>query len=525
MQKDFVRDQISDYQSVNSNTNGPIRTSNGKEIDTLTSTLTSHPRYGDILLKDFNFIDHLASFDRERIPERVVHAKGAGAFGSFILETDYLEKYCKAKIFQGSNINKDVPIAIRFSTVGGESGSADTVRDPRGFAVKFYTEEGNWDLVGNNTPIFFIRDPILFPSFIHTQKRNPATNCKDPIAMWDFFSLRPETTHQNIILFSDRGIPDGYRHMHGFGSHTFKLISATNEEVYVKFHFKTEQGVKNLSVEKAFELSASDPDYATRDLYQAIASGNFPSWKLYVQIMTPKEAESHEFNPFDVTKVWSQKKFPLNYVGKIVLNRNPNNYFEEIEQIAFSPSHFIPGIDASPDKMLQGRLFSYPDTQRYRLGKNYQQIPVNCPFMVRNPGDSYRRSGESTQLNEGGKPNYFPNSFTSVEQKKKTDESLKPTHKYEACPRHYESGFCQDNFTQAGILVREVLNNDERERLINNIASSLKDVYPHNEIILRTISNYSAVDNEFGQSILKKVEELVNNKITLTKCPFNKANL
>ena len=298
--RDNVSNQISKYASQNKAAKPVLTASNGTPISSLTASLTSGPK-GAIALKDFNLVDHLAHFDRERIPERVVHAKGAGAFGYFKVTNTEFSKYCKAKLFE--HIGKQTPIAARFSTVGGESGSADTARDPRGFAVKFYTEEGNWDIVGNNTPIFFIRDPILFPSFIHTQKRNPATHCKDADMMWDFISLRPETTHQVSFLFSDRGIPDGYRHMNGYGSHTFKVVNAVGEAFYVKWHFKTDQGIKNLPVDVADALAGSDPDYSIRDLFNNIAQGNAPSWTLYVQIMTMQQAESCSFNPFDVTKV------------------------------------------------------------------------------------------------------------------------------------------------------------------------------------------------------------------------------
>jgi catalase len=296
--RDEVSNQLKNYGKSAASIG--LTTSNGAPVDSLTASLSAGPR-GPIALKDFNLIDHIAAFDRERIPERVVHAKGAGAFGFFEVHSTSIKKYCKAKLFD--NVGKRTPIAIRFSTVGGESGSADTARDPRGFAVKFYTEEGNWDLVGNNTPIFFIRDPILFPSFIHTQKRNPATHCKDADAMWDFISLRPETTHQVSFLFSDRGTPDGYRHMNGYGSHTFKTVNEHGEAFYVKWHFKTDQGIKNLSVEDADRLAGNDPDYAIRDLYNAIARGEPPSWTLYIQVMTFAEAERVRFNPFDVTKV------------------------------------------------------------------------------------------------------------------------------------------------------------------------------------------------------------------------------
>lgn len=331
---------------------GVVTTAFGAPIGIKDATQSVGPR-GPLLLQDVNFLDEMSHFDRERIPERVVHAKGAGAFGYFEVTDPEIQKYSAAKLF--SQVGKRTPIAVRFSTVGGESGSADTVRDPRGFAMKFYTEDGIWDLVGNNTPIFFIRDPILFPSFIHTQKRNPATHLKDADMFWDFISLRPETTHQVMILFSDRGIPDGYRHMNGYGSHTFKLINDKGEPIYTKFHFKTNQKIKNLDVERAHELSASDPDYSIRDLYNAIAKGDYPSWSVKIQVMNYDQAQSAPFNPFDVTKVWPQGEYPLIPVGQFTLDRNPNNYFAEVEQIAFSPANLVPGIEPSPDKMLQGK--------------------------------------------------------------------------------------------------------------------------------------------------------------------------
>ena len=363
---------------------------------------------GPILLQDENYLDEMSHFDRERIPERAAHAKGAGAYGYFEVTHD-ITQYTTAKIFE--KIGKRTPVSARFSTVAGEMGSADTLRDPRGFSIKFYTDDGNWDVVGLSFPIFFIRDPTLFPSFIHTQKRNPQTHLKDANMFWDFISLRPETTHQMMFLFSDRGIPDGYRYMNGFGTHAFKLINAKVEAVYCKFHFKSAQGIKNLDVHRAQELAGKDPDYATRDLFNAIGNGNYPSWDMSIQVMTFKEAEKFKFNPFDVTKIWSQKDFPLISVGRLTLDRNPNNYFAEVEQIAFAPSHLVPGIEPSPDKMLQGRLFSYPDSQRHRLGANFMQIPVNCPYRV--SVRNFQRDGPMTVTdNQGGAPNYYPNSFS-----------------------------------------------------------------------------------------------------------------
>ncbi|CAD1478067.1 unnamed protein product, partial [Heterotrigona itama] len=372
-------EQLTEYKKHSKGERPVLLTGNGTPIANKKASLTvgSH---GPILLQDFVYLDEMSHFARERIPERVVHAKGAGAFGYFEVTHD-ITRYCKAKVF--SSIGKRTPIAVRFSTVGGESGSADTARDPRGFAVKFYTEEGIWDLVGNNTPIFFVKDPLFFPSFIHTQKRNPVTHLKDADMFWDFLSLRTESMHQVMILFSDRGIPDGYRHMNGYGSHTFKLVNAHNEIVYCKFHYKTDQGIKNIFSDKAAEISSSDPDYSIRDLYNAIASNNYPTWTFYIQVMTASQAKNFRWNPFDITKVmivWPHDEYPLIPVGKLVLDRNPDNYFNDVEQIAFDPAHMVPGIEPSPDKLLQGRLFAYGDTHRHRLGPNHLQLPVNCPY-------------------------------------------------------------------------------------------------------------------------------------------------
>ena len=317
-----------------------------------------------------------------------------------------INRYCKAKLFD--TVGKKTPIFLRFSTVGGEKGSADTERDPRGFAIKFYTEDGIWDMVGNNTPIFFIRDPIKFPDFIHTQKRNPQTNLKDADMFWDFLSLVPESAHQVTILFSDRGTPDGYRHMNGYSSHTFKWVNHKDEVFFVKLHFKTDAGIKNLSSKQATILKGEDPDYATRELFNHIANGNTATWTAYAQIMTEMEAETYRFNVLDITKVWSHSDYPLIRYGKLVLNRNPENYHNEVEQVAFSPSHLVPGMEPTNDKMLQGRLFSYPDTHRHRLGVNYQTIPINCPYKVNN----HQREGAHSTGTYGKSPNYEPNSFT-----------------------------------------------------------------------------------------------------------------
>lgn len=478
-------------------------TAHGVPLVEKDATMTVGPR-GPILLQDVAFIEELAHFDRERIPERVVHAKGAGAFGYFEVTHD-ITKYTAAKVF--ANVGKKTPVAVRFSTVGGESGSADTVRDPRGFAVKFYTEDGIWDCVGNNTPIFFIRDPILFPNFIHTQKRNPQTHLKDADMFWDFISLRPETTHQTLFLFSDRGIPDGYRHMNGYGSHTFRLINAEGEAVFCKFHYKTDQGIRNLDVKKADQLSGSDPDYSIRDLYNAIASGNYPSWTWYIQVMTPDEAAKCKFNPFDVTKVWPHCDYPLIPVGKMVLNRNAENYFAEVEQIAFSPAHMVPGIDASPDKMLLGRMFSYGDTHRHRLGPNYLQIPVNCPYKVRN----FQRDGPNCMNNQGGAPNYHPNSFGGPDNDARARQ-LAPAFTVAGEAYRYDTGD-QDNFTQARVFYQKTLDAAAQDRLASNIAGSLSGAVDF--IQERMIKNLNQVDPNLGTKVSDKLKLINKTKANL----------
>src|SRR6478672_11466452 len=369
------------------------------------NSLTAGPR-GPLLIQDWQLFEKHAHFNRERIPERVVHAKGSAAYGTFTVTGD-ITRFTKAKIF--SQIGKSTEALLRFSTVAGERGAADAERDVRGFALKFYTEEGNWDLVGNNTPVFFVRDPYKFSDFIRTQKRDPRSNLRNPTAMWDFWSLSPESLHQVTILFSDRGLPKSYRHMHGFGSHTYSLINAAGERHWVKFHFKSQQGIQNLDEAEAAAIISGDRESHQRDLYEAIERKEFPRWTVKVQVMTEAEAAQTPYNPFDLTKVWPHKDFPLIEVGMLELNRNPANYFAEVEQASFSPANVVPGVSHSPDKMLQFRIFSYADAHRYRLGVNYESLPVNRP---RCPVHNYHRDGAMRfDGNEGGAVNYEPNSF------------------------------------------------------------------------------------------------------------------
>ncbi|XP_065221351.1 catalase-like [Planococcus citri] len=464
-----------------------LKTSAGKPIDSLTASLTAG-RQGPVLLQDTLLIGQLAQFNRERIPERAVHAKGGGAFGYFECTHD-VTKYTKLIPF--SNKSKRTDVAVRFSTVIGESGSADTVRDARGFAVKFYTEDGIWDLVGFSTPVFFIRDPLLFPSFIHSQKRNPVTHLRDDSG-FDFDSLRPETTNANMYLFSDVGIPDGFRHMDGYGINTFKLVNKQGRAYWCKFHFKTNQKVKNLFADEAAQTASQDPDYSIRDLYNAIDKGDYPSWTMYIQIMTYEQAAKYEYDPFDATKIWPTEDFPLIEVGKLVLNRNPINYFAQVEQMAFNPSHMIPGVQPSPDKLLQGRLFAYGDAQRYRLGANHLQLPVNCPFNVQ--VTNYQRDGASDYANYSlqGAPDYFPNSFGGPQPLRGVN--IAP---YEVSGKvyRYESGDDDDNYSQATVFWNN-LSEGERIRLVQNIARELK--HAHVSIQKKMVKIFSKVNTNFG---------------------------
>ncbi|HEX7262221.1 MAG TPA: catalase, partial [Luteolibacter sp.] len=353
----------------------PMTTTGGNPIADNQNSLTAGSR-GPLLLQDYQLIEKLAHQNRERIPERVVHAKGSGAFGALTITHD-ITRYSKAAIF--SEVGKQTSCLLRFSTVAGERGAADTERDVRGWALKFYTEQGNWDMVGNNTPVFFVRDPLKFPDFIHTQKRHPRTNMRCATAMWDFWSLSPESLHQVTILMSDRGLPKSYRHTHGFGSHTYSFINAAGERFWVKFHFKSRQGIQNLTNREGEAIIARDREASQRDLYEAIENGDFPKWDFKIQVMPEIEAETYHINPFDLTKVWPHADYPLIDVGVLELNRNPENYFNEVEQAAFSPSNIVPGIGFSPDKMLQARIFSYADAHRYRIGTWYEALPVNRP--------------------------------------------------------------------------------------------------------------------------------------------------
>ena len=446
-------------------------------------------RRGPMLLEDLWMMEKLAHFDREVIPERRMHAKGSGAFGHFTVTHDVTDYTC-ASLF--ASVGKRTDVFVRFSTVAGERGAADAERDIRGFAVKFYTDEGNWDLVGNNTPVFFIRDPLQFPDLNHSVKRDPQTNLRSPQTNWDFWTMLPEALHQVTIVMSDRGIPASYRHMHGFGSHTYSLINAEGRRVWVKFHLRTQQGIKNLTNEEAAAIIAHDRESHQRDLFDAIARGDFPRWTLYFQIMTEEEAALHPENPFDITKVWSHADYPLIEVGVLELNRNPDNYFADVEQAAFSPAHVVPGIGLSPDKLLQGRLFSYGDAQRYRLGVNHDQIPVN---KARCEVHSFHRDGQMrVDGNAGATKGYSPNSIGEWQTDGGARYGYSPV---DGEPGRYNlyADRTDNPFRQPGDLFR-LMTEDKRELLIRNTAADMMTVTDN--IKYRHAAHCYLADCEYG---------------------------
>jgi catalase len=459
---------------------------------------------GPVLLQDRHLLEKLSRFNRERIPERVVHAVGSGAYGYFEVTHPDLSRFTRMKVFSARG--KRTETFLRFSTVAGSKGAPDTARDPRGFAVRFYTEDGNWDVVGNNTPIFFLRDGIKFPDFIHSQKYDPHTNRQEPDNAWDFFSHTPEATHQFTWLHGDRGIPATLRHMDGFGSHTFQWVNAKGERFWVKFHFKTNQGVRNLASADAAIIGGKDPQYHQRDLYAAIERGEFPSWTLKVQVMPEADAPTYRFNPFDLTKVWPYKDYPLIEVGQLVLNRAPDNYFADVEQAALDPANFVPGIGPSPDRMLQARLFAYGDAQRYRLGINHTRLPVNSPKGVQGGANNYGRDGLMAFDGNGGRgKNYEPNSYDGPSQ---TGEdpglgvSLTGSTGTYVPVRHAED----NDFVQAGALYR-LMSEAERQRLVANIAVGLSQV-TREDVITRSVAHFRNADEEYGARVAAAVHKL-----------------
>ncbi len=477
--------------SASSSPTPRLTTASGIPVADNQNSLTAGPR-GPVLMQDFHLLEKLAHFNRERIPERVVHAKGSAAYGKFTVTND-VTKYTSAKLF--SKVGNTCETFLRFSTVAGERGAADAERDVRGFALRFYTEDGNWDIVGNNTPVFFIRDPLKFPDFIHTQKREPHTNLRSNIAAWDFWSLSPESLHQVTILMSDRGIPRNLRQMHGFGSHTYSFINAIGERYWVKFHFKSMQGIATYTDAEAAAAVANDRETSQRDLFHAIADGNFPRWRFCIQVMTEEQARTWKYNPFDLTKVWPHGEFPLIEVGILELNRNPQNYHAEVEQAALAPSNIVPGIGHSPDKMLQARIFSYADAQRYRIGANYQQLPVNAP---RCPVFNYQRDGAMRfDHSKDVAPNYEPNSFGGPQE---CPALAEPPLKLDGDAARFNHREGNDDFTQPGNLFR-LMTPDAKERLFGNIARHMTGV--PREIQLRQICHFFRADPAYGLGVAK----------------------
>ena len=473
---------MSDKQKLTTNAGAPVPDNQ--------NVMTAGKR-GPQLLQDTWFIEKLAHFDREVIPERRMHAKGSGAFGTFTVTHD-ITKYTKASVFAA--VGKKTDMFVRFSTVAGERGAADAERDIRGFAMKFYTDQGNWDLVGNNTPVFFLRDPLKFPDLNHAVKRDPRTNLRSALNNWDFWTSLPEALHQVTVVMGDRGIPASYRHMHGFGSHTFSFINAQNERYWVKFHLRTQQGIKNLTDEQSEAIIGKCRESHQRDLYESIEKKDFPRWTLFVQVMPELDAEKLPYHPFDLTKVWYHKDYPLIEVGVMELNRNPENYFADVEQAAFNPANVVPGISFSPDKMLQGRLFSYGDAQRYRLGVNHHLIPVNaarCPF------HSYHRDGAMrVDGNHGGTRGYEPNSYGDWQQQ---PEFAEPPLKISGDAAHWD--FREDDadyYTQPGKLFR-LMKPDEQARLFANTARAMGDA--PKMIKVRHIGNCLKADPAYGKGV------------------------
>ncbi len=475
----------------------PLTSANGAPVAEDQNSITAGER-GAMTFDNFRVFEKLAHFNRERIPERVVHARGTGAHGTFTLTKD-LSEHTIAKFLQG--VGQKTEVFVRFSTVGGGQDSSDYARDPRGFAVKFYTQEGNFDIVGNNTPVFFLRDPIKFPDFVHSQKKHPVTNLPNPSAHFEFWANSPQSLHQITILMSDRGIPYSYRHVHGFSSHTLSFWNQKGERYWVKWHFKTNQGIKTLTNEEAAKMP---PFGAQKDLVDAIARGEFPSWTVKVQIMTEEQAKTYHINPFDLTKTWPYADFPLIEIGQMELNRNVENYFAETEQAAFSPSNLVPGVGASPDKMLQARLMAYPDAHRYRVGANFQQLPVNAP---RCPVHHYQRDGAMAGMppafgaenNQGGGVNFYPNDRLNEGAPAPVPEAAEPPMPIlgEAWVKAYDTQD-EDNFTQAGQLFR-IMSEDQKNQLANNIAGGLSQATA--SVQERMLAQFSAADADYGARV------------------------
>jgi catalase len=472
-----------------------LTTTAGNPIADNQNSLSAGP-LGPLLMQDYQLIEKLAHQNRERIPERTVHAKGWGACGTFTVTRD-ISRYTKARLF--AQIGKKTDLIVRFSTVAGELGAADAERDVRGFAVKFYTEDGNWDLVGNNTPVFFIRDPYKFPDFIHTQKRHPRTNMRSTTAMWDFWSLSPESLHQVTMLMGDRGLPQGVRHMNGYGSHTYAFINAANERSWVKFHFKTQQGIRFHTNREGEQVIARTRESFQEDLFGAIEAGDFPRWTLFVQVMPESDVGKHWYNPFDLTKVWPHADYPLIEVGTMELNRNPENYFQEVELAAYSPSNIVPGISHSPDKMLQARVFSYADAHRYRLGTHYEMLPVNRP---RCPVHHYHKDGPMRffePLTGSREAYYEPNSFGGATEDPRLRE---PPLQISGAADRYDHRDRNDDYRQPGDLFR-LIGPQAQARLMDNIAEAMRGV--PTAIVKRQVAHFWRADPAYGLGVAKRM--------------------
>jgi len=472
-----------------------MTTTAGNPVGDNQNSLSAGQR-GPLLMQDYQLIEKLAHQNRERVPERVVHAKGYGAYGTLKITND-ISKYTKAKALQ---MGEETPLLIRISTVAGERGAADAERDVRGFALKFYTSEGNWDLVGNNTPVFFIKDPLKFPDFIHTQKRHPKSNLRSPIAMWDFWSLSPESLHQVTILMSDRGIPKSVRHMNGYGSHTYSLINSEGERFWVKFHFKTKQGIECMTNSEAEAVIAKDRESSQRDLFESIENKDFPKWSFEIQIMTEQQAKEASFNPFDLTKVWPHSEYPMIKVGEMELNKNPENYFAEVEQAAFSPSNVVPGISWSPDKMLQARVFSYADAHRYRIGTHYELLPVNRPRVEVN---TYHMDGSMRFDEPAGTDAYYePNSFDGPVEDKQYVEPSFPVDGDGYRYNHLEDS--DDHYSQVATLFN-LMDDSQKEQLFSNIAEAMQGVPEH--IINRQLALFEKVDPAYANGVKEALKK------------------
>lgn len=471
----------------------PMRRAGGQVVDNNEDILTAGKR-GHLSIQDLWLFEKHAHFNREVIPERRMHAKGWGAWGEFTVTHD-ITKYTKAKIF--SEVGKKTKVFSRMSTVAGERGAADAERDIRGFAVRFYTEDGNWDIVGNNTPVFFFRDPMKFIDLNHAVKRDPRTHLRSPNTNWDFWSSLPESLLQTTIINSDRGIPSSFRFMHGFGSHTYSMINAEGERVWVKYHFRSQQGIQNYTDQEAEKVNGMDRESSGRDLYEAIEKGEYPKWKMYIQVMTEEQAKNHPQNPFDLTKMWLKEDYPLIPVGEYVLNKNADNYFQDVEQVAFSPANIVPGVALSPDRMLQARTFFYSDAQRYRLGVNHHQIPVNSPLGVEHPHDFHRDGQMRVDGNKGSELHYGPNSYGAW----KDDPSLEIPHDDGGETARYD--FREDDhdyYSQPGMLFNR-MTPEQQLVLFENTARNMGDSTL--QIKHRYIRNCYAADPAYGEGVAK----------------------